>query len=335
MRRSLLGASTAVVAVGSIGASPLALARSRPVLVGLLIAGRIDDKGFMQAGYSGLERARSQLGVATKLIDGVKPSKALLVDALVSLAESGAALVIAHGGQNNEAAKEVAARFPATRFVVTQGAVTGPNLSSYEVLQEQSAYLAGVLAASTTRSGVVGHMSGIRVRPGLKGRAAYVAGARATDPRVKILTNFSGNQDDNDLSRRVAFAQIDAGADVIFTMLNAGRAGAIAACRDKGAKQIGNVVDWVATSPDVFIGSAIADVSIAVFDAVRDFDGGTFESGKVRQIGLAQAEAVRLSMAPGVSQAARDKVAKVAAEILSGALVVPDTYDGPEFATPS
>ena len=52
---------------------------------------------------------------------------------------------------------------------MTQGLVQGSNLSSYDVLQEESAYLAGVLAALTTRTGVVGHMSGIRVPPGLKG----------------------------------------------------------------------------------------------------------------------------------------------------------------------
>ncbi|UUZ78497.1 BMP family ABC transporter substrate-binding protein [Polaromonas sp. P1(28)-13] len=99
---------------------------------------------------------------------------------------------MAHGGQNNEACAEVAARFPKVKFVVTQGAVTSTNLASYDVLQEESAYLGGVLTALTTRTGVVGHMSGIRVRPGLKGRAAYAAGVRATNPNVKLLTNFSG-----------------------------------------------------------------------------------------------------------------------------------------------
>ena len=59
-----------------------------------------------------------------------------------------------------------------------------------------------------TRSGVVGHMSGIRVRPGLKGRAAFVAGVQATNPAVRVLTNFSGNQDDNALSQRVAEAEM-------------------------------------------------------------------------------------------------------------------------------
>jgi basic membrane protein A len=70
---------------------------------------------------------------------------------------------------------------PQIKFVVTQGAVVGANLCSYEVLQEESAYLGGVLAALTTRTGVVGHMSGIRVRPGLKGRGR-LRGRRACHP---------------------------------------------------------------------------------------------------------------------------------------------------------
>ncbi|MGE0315710.1 MAG: BMP family protein [Lautropia sp.] len=338
-RRSLLlttGRLGAGLAAGVI-AAPVRHVRAAggPITVGLLIAGRIDDRGFMQAGFGGFERAREMLGVKTRLIDGVKPQKPLLAAALTTLAESGADLVIAHGGQNNEAAREVSARFPGTRFAVTQGGVVGPNLASYEVLQEQSAYLAGVLAASTTRSGVVGHMSGIRVKPGLKGRAAYVAGVRATNPDVKVLTNFSGNQDDNALSRRVALAQIAGGADVIFTMLNAGRTGAIDACREKGAKQIGNVVDWVAAVPDVFVGSAIADVSIGVFNAIRDVSSGRFEGGVIRRIGLEAPEAVKLALAADVPAAVRERIAKVAADIREGRVAVPDAYDGPEFATPA
>lgn len=48
-----------------------------------------------------------------------------------------------------------------------------------------------------TRSGTVGHLSGHRVRPGLKGRAAFVAGVRHTDPEIRVLTGFCGTQDDN------------------------------------------------------------------------------------------------------------------------------------------
>ncbi|WP_309680067.1 BMP family protein [Polaromonas sp.] len=308
---------------------------ARPLRVGALFAGQVDDRGFMEAGWRGLERARTELGVTTTYIDGIQPRKELLAAALVKLAEAAPDLVVAHGGQNNEACVEVATRFPSVRFVVTQGAVTSANMASYDVLQEESAYLGGVLAALTTRTGVVGHMSGIRVRPGLKGRAAYAAGVRDTNPNVKLLTNFSGNQDDNALSRRIASAQIANGADVIFTMLNAGRNGVTEACREKGTRQIGNVVDWVQTDSRVFVGSAIADVGIGVFEAVRDLRQQSFPAGAIRKVGLANPQAVRLSLAADVSAEVRSRIARVSADISSGLIKMTETYEGPEFTTPA
>lgn len=331
---SALGTSMLLPACA--GRAPAAGPQSaRALSVGALFAGRIDDHGFMEAGWRGLERARTELGVTTRHVDGLSPRRDLLADALARLAGSGVDLVVAHGGQNNEAAVDAAARFPAVRFVVTQGAVTAANLASYEVLQEESAYLAGMLAALTTRSGVVGHMSGIRVRPGLKGRAAYAAGVRAANPDVKLLTSFSGDQDDSALARRIALAQIAAGADVIFTMLNAGRDGVRQACRDKGTRQIGNVIDWVAVDPGVFVGSAIADVGIGVFESIRDTQAGSFPAGRIRKVGLATPQAVRLSMAADVPGPVRARIAATGDDIVAGRVHVPDTYDGPEFATPA
>ena len=299
--------------------------------VGALFAGQIDDAGFMESGYKGLLRARDELGLATRYVDGVPPQRERLLAALRELAQGGAALVIAHGGQNNEAATTAAAEFPRQRFVVTQGNVAGPNLASYEVLQEQSAFLAGALAGLLTRSGSVGHMSGIRVVPGLKGRAAFAHGLRTSNPGARLLTNFSGNQDDTALARRIAAAEIDAGADIIFSMLNAGRSGAIDACRERGVKQIGNVRDWVAAVPDVFVASAVADVGLAVFGAARDWQEGRFPAGEIRRIGLESPQAVRLVLAASIAD---DKVARIKslqADIIAGRIRVTETYDGPEF----
>ena len=332
---ALGGAALGLAPLASlIGGCAGGLGAGKAPTVGALFAGRVDDRGFMENGWRGLERARTELGATTTYVDNVEPQRPLLVAALTRLAAAGPDLVVAHGGQNNEACAEVAARFPQVRFAVTQGAVTDANLASYDVLQEESAYLGGVLAALTTRTGTVGHMSGIRVRPGLKGRAAYVAGVRATNPQVKVLTNFSGNQDDNALSRRIAMAQMAAGADIIFTMLNAGRDGVTQACRERGTRQIGNVIDWVQVDAKVFVASAIADVSIGVFEAVRDLKGGGFPAGQVRKVGLANPQAVRLAMAADVPADARARVLQAAADIEASRIKVPEGYDGPEFATP-
>ena len=322
-----------LVALAASGLLTRAQAQTPRKIAGLF-AGKIDDRGFMQAGYSGLVRAKSELGVEIAFTQGIPPKPEALAEALRELAKGKPDLVIAHGGQNNGAAKTVATEFADIPFVVTQGNVTGPNLASYEVLQEQSAFLAGVLAALSTRTGTVGHMSGIRVTPGLKGRAAFANGVAFADPKVKLLTNFSGNQDDNALSKTVALAMIDAGADIIFTMLNAGRKGAIDACREKGVQQIGNVVDWTTIEPAVFLGSACADSGQAVFMAVRDFVQGTFKPGVVHQVGLESAEAVRLTMAPRVAPNVRQRIETVAADIMAGRLAVSTQWSGTEFTNP-
>ncbi|MGB6006937.1 BMP family protein [Castellaniella sp.] len=299
--------------------------------VSALFCGQINDGGFMQAGYQGLMLAKRKLGVQTAYVDKIPNETSAQVVALRGLAQARPALVIAHGGQNNKAAEQVAAEFPDILFVVTQGHVTGANLSSYDVLQEESAWLAGAYAAMMTRTGVVAHQSGIRVPPGLRGRAAYADGVRTANPKVRLLTNFSGNQDDAALADRVTRAQAKQGADIIFTMLNAGRSGTTEACRALGIHEIGNVADWVARDPQVFIASAYADVGIGVFAAVDDFVQKRFRPGSISKVGLQNDQAVRLIMADDTPQAVRQKIEDFRQQILSGRIQVKTDYSGPEF----
>lgn len=331
-RRTLL---VTAAAAGLAPALTTGAALAASMRVAALFAGNVDDRGFMQAGYEGLRLAEKQVPAEIAFTQGIAPQQDALTAALRELARQKPDLVVAHGGQNNAAAKAVAAEFPDVAFVVTQGNVTGANLASYEVLQEQSAFLAGALAGLMTRSGVVGHMSGIRVVPGLKGRAGYAHGVAHTNPKAKLLTNFSGNQDDNALSKKVATAMIEAGADIVFTMLNAGRTGAVDACRERGVQQIGNVVDWTTIVPDVFVASACADSGRAVYQAIADKAAGRFAPGVIRQIGLETPDAVRLAMAPRVPEAVRARIAEMSADIVAGRLTVPHEWTGEEFRTPA
>ncbi len=301
-----------------------------PFSTGILFAGPTLDGGFMEAGHRAMMIAAAKLGAATGIIDSIEPKPQALRHALRLLAEAGHDLVIAHGGQNNEAVLDVATAFPATRFAVTQGQVSAANVASYDVMQEHSAFLAGMLAARTTRSGVVGHLSGIRVLPGLKGRAAFAHGVRHADPSVRFLTDFCGHQDDADMAQAAARRLIRGGADRLFTMLNSGRAGATDACRALGCRQIGNVDDWTLRDPDVFIGSAMADVGIGVRFAMEDFAENRFPAGEIRHIGLERADAVALAVHPEVAQSVRNEIVAAATAIRERQFAVDVTWAGPE-----
>jgi basic membrane protein A and related proteins len=329
-RRRFLAAGASALALGACSRWSSPAPEHGPIAA--MFPGRIDDGGFIEAGYRGLMRVRDDVGIPVSYVDDVAPEAEAMKDVLRRLARSDAKMVIAYGGQTSEAVQRVAWEFPQQRFTVIQGFLTRPNLAIYEVLQEQSAWLAGAAAGMLTKTNVVGHMSGLRVRPGLKARAAFADGLATTNPRAKLLTNFSGTQDDAGLAKRIAFAQIDAGADIIFTMLNAGRAGAIEACRERGVKQIGNVRDWVAVMPDVFVASAVADGGVAIVQVARDLHDSLWKGDLVKRIGIRNRDAVRLALAPTVPEAVKVRIAAFTQEMVAGSIKIPEEYSGPEFA---
>ncbi len=296
----------------------------------IVFVGTVADRGFNASALAGVETARGSVDAELQVVDGIPFDQKTILAKLHEVAADCDGVVFI-GGQGNVATPVVAESWPNKRFAVVQGEVTGINLASYDVLQEQSAFLAGCLAGLMTETGIVGHLSGHRVRPGLKGRAAYVAGVGYTAPDVNVLTGFCGTQDDNAVAERWAAAEIEAGADIMFTMLNEARGGAIAACRQGGVTQIGNARDWTQTDPDVFVASAMARIDIGVCRAIADMVDGVSPGGIV-EIGLADADAVSLALRPDVPEHHREILDDVTTALLEGAIPIPRDYEGPEFS---
>ncbi|PSJ46375.1 BMP family ABC transporter substrate-binding protein [Zobellella endophytica] len=326
--------STALLAAG-LALAPLtqALAQDRPDIA-VLIPGKHDDNGFMQAAYRGYEKIKAELDVNASYVSNISATSdpALLTEAMRKLAQEGPDLIIAHGGQCNGPAEIVSKEFPDIRFVVIQGHVQGPNLSSYVVRQEDSAWLAGALAGLTTQSDVVGHISGAWPKPGLIGRAAFYDGVKHVNPDARFLTWFTGDLDNTDINAQAAAAEIAAGADVIYTMLNAGRQGVIDEIKSHGGKvrHIGNVSDWTQVDAS-FVGSAVADASVAILSAARDFTTGDWQPDQITEIGLGQGEVVKLTLAEDVSPEIRQQLDQLAAKLISGEIRINTTYEGSEF----
>ncbi|NVK34150.1 MAG: BMP family protein [Rhodobacteraceae bacterium] len=297
--------------------------------IAIFFVGKLDDAGFNSSALAGVRAAEASNSIEIKIVADVRYDQAEIRERLEEVLPAVDGLVFI-GGQGNAFTPEMAERFPEKLFAIVQGERVGPNLSSYDVRQEESAFLAGYLAARMTRTGVVAHLSGHRVLPGLKGRAAYVAGALYADPSVTVLTGFCGTQDDNGVAGSWADAMIGKGADVLFTMLNGARQGAIDACKAGGTRQIGNALDWCAEDPDVFVASAIARIDLGVETAISDMLQGV-RRGEVMELGLSSGDYVSLSFAPDVADHLRQEIAGVADEIRSGALTLPTHYGGVEF----
>jgi len=332
--RPVLARRRALAALGALALAGCVSDRRRPAESGPIAAmfpGRIDDGGFVEAGYRGLVRAGSEVGIPVQHVDGVPAEREPMLAALRKMAASDATLVIGFGAVTSESIQRVAWEFPEQRFVAIQGTLTRPNLAVYAVRPEQSAFLAGALAGLLTRTNAVGHLAGGRSVPALEVRAGFYVGLKTTRPEARLLSTFTGSEDDAALARSVALAQIDAGADMVFTMLGAGRSGATSACRERGVRQIGSVRDWVAAVPDAFVASAVADPGYAVYMAARDLRDNLLRGDITKRYGVHYPEAVRLTLGEAVTVETRARVERYRERIIAGGIDIPVTYAGAEF----
>ncbi len=288
--------------------------------------------GFNEAGLAGVQAAQRR-GVAADVVWIESTDPVTRTQHLRALCDAGPALIVAHGGQGDVPVGAVAPDYPHIQFAVTQGHRPAHNVAVYEVLQEQSAFLAGILAGGRAApDGVVGHLSGEPVRPGLSARAAYADGVRQSTGPPTLLTGFCGQQHDADLAERWALALAHAGAQCVFVMLDGGRDGVTRACRKAGIWQIGNVLDWVARDPAVYLASAIADSGRAVSQALLDHHAGQLAVGSAWRIGLETEDAVRLVLGDDVSAVERATVHGWAQRLIRGEIVPRSTYAGSAFA---
>lgn len=302
--------------------------------VAVVLFGPPGRGSFNESGLAGARLAQAQ-GHALE-VHWIEPQGTEdRAEALRRLCRQGLDLLVAHGGQGDAPVAAMHAEFPEVRFAITQGGYQAANVACYEVLQEQSAFLAGVFAGLHSRTGVVGHLSGEKVRPGLKGRAAFAHGVTASGTGCRFVTCFCGHQHRPALAQATAEALQREGADIVFAMIDGGRDGVNQACRNGPLRQIGNVLDWVARDPAVFVGSAVADSGRCVAEAIEDFAHDRFDPGKVRQHGLEDPDFVRLVLPSELEARYGEALALWQARLLSGELVPADAYEGPELAAPA
>lgn len=297
----------------------------------VVLFGPPSQGGFNGAALVGVEQAQQQgHQVRVHWLQGDAASR---IAQLRAISEAAQGVVVLHGGQGVAPLSAVAADFPQQAYAITQGHVPAANVACYEVLQEHSAFLAGVLAAQLTRTGTVAHLSGEKVTPGLKGRAAFIHGYQAAGGQ-QVLTCFTGDQHDAVLTERYADALFDQGADVVFAMIDGGRVGLIRACQRRGVAHIGNVGDWVAKAPEQFVASAVADSGRLVAQAIADAASGALPVGEQITIGLEQADWVRLALAARTDAGIRAVLAHWQQQIIAGAVQVQTEWAGAELQLP-
>lgn len=266
--------------------------------VALLTPGPISDQSWNGGAYQGLLRIRDSLDAVISHIQTRTPA-----DFEENFREYGARgfdLVFGHGFEFQDAAKRVAPQFPNTMYVTTSGSSYGANVAGISFSFADASYLAGLLAGSMSRSGVVGVIGGTELPPVKESFVAFERGVRSVVPSARVLTAFIGNWDDVSAGREQALAQIARGADVIFQNADAAGLGVFQAARDRrGIRVIGSNADQNGIAPEVTLGSVVIDLPRAFLAVAREVKAGAFQPRVVTFD--AKSDVVRLVVNPALA----------------------------------
>ena len=151
---------------------------------------------------------------------------------------------------------------------------------------------------------------------------AFDRGAKAVNPKVKVLTSYIGNWDDVSAGKEQALAQIARGADIIFQNADAAGLGVFQAARDKKVFAFGANANQNALAPDVILGSVVIDLPKAFMQIGREVQAGTFK-GRVISLGVKE-DVVRLVLNPALI--ARIPASAIAKSDSVGALLRAGTF---------
>jgi len=175
-------------------------------------------------------------------------------------------------------------------FRTPPGSTAGPNLAGLTFGFADASYLAGVLAASMTRTDLLGVIGGTELPPVVESFHAFERGAHDVNPEIRIVSSYIGNWDDVSAGKEQAIAQFSRGVDVIFQNADAAGLGVFQAARERRSVfVIGSNSDQNAVAPEVTLGSVVIDLPLAFLTVAREIKAGTF---KPRVVELGEASHV-------------------------------------------
>jgi basic membrane protein A len=245
--------------------------------------GGLNDKGFNELANTGLQKAVKDLGIKGRVLTSTTSSD--YIPNLLSCVSGGADLTIGVGFLMADAINTVAVRFPNSKFAIIDyafGDLPSKPANTRGILfrEQEAGYLSGWLAVKQLMAEkkplVLGAVGGIKIPPVDKFIAGYQAGAKAANPKARVVYGYSQSFNDQGKCKEIALNQIAQGARVMFAVAGDCGLGSLSAAKDKGIWGIGVDKDQAFLGAHMLT-SAVKRVDAGVFRTIKQAKDGTFK----------------------------------------------------------
>jgi basic membrane protein A len=239
------------------------------------------DKSFNEAAFNGATQWAKDTGGTFHDLE--IQAEAQREQAVRKFAQAGYSPIVVTGFSFADTLTKVAPDFPNIHFVQIDSVVNAPNVESVVYKSNDASYLAGVLAAKTSKTGKVGFVGGMDIPLIHAFFCGYKEGFMATNPQGSVFENYTGTTADawNDPvgAGELAKADFDKGADIVYAAAGASGLGVLQAAKDAGKLSIGVDSDQNYLQPGSVLTSVLKRVDVTVYNAFKN--DATFKGGVV------------------------------------------------------
>jgi len=316
----------ALIALAAILMATPAFADIKPAVV-FDMGGKF-DKSFNEGIYNGLEKFRSESGIAYGEFEVTNESQR--EQALRNFARRGYNPIIAVGFGQAAALEKVAKEYPNTSFSIIDMVVDLPNVQSLVFKEHEGSFLVGVLAALKSKTGKVGFVGGMDIGLIRRFGCGYEQGVKFINPNAEVYANMTGTTpaawNDPVKGGELARSQFDRGADIVYAAAGGTGLGVLQAADDLGKLSIGVDSNQNYLHPGSVLTSMLKRVDVAAYNVYKTALDGTWKAG-VQVLGLNEdgvGWALDEHNAALVTDEMKTKVDQVRADIISGKIQVHD-----------
>jgi len=316
----------ALIALAAILMATPAFADIKPAVV-FDMGGKF-DKSFNEGIYNGIEKFRSESGIAYGEFEVTNESQR--EQALRNFARRGYNPIIAVGFGQAAALEKVAKEYPNTSFSIIDMVVDLPNVQSLVFKEHEGSFLVGVLAALKSKTGKVGFVGGMDIGLIRRFGCGYEQGVKFINPNAEVYANMTGTTpaawNDPVKGGELARSQFDRGADIVYAAAGGTGLGVLQAADDLGKLSIGVDSNQNYLHPGSVLTSMLKRVDVAAYNVYKTALDGTWKAG-VQVLGLNEdgvGWALDEHNAALVTDEMKTKVDQVRADIISGKIQVHD-----------
>lgn len=310
-------------------------ANSSETKVGLVLAGGLGDRSFYDSSNEGVEKAKKDFGIESKVYE-CRNDSSLLNDQLVQASQY-ASIVAVVGFEFYDVVQDVAKEFPDVTYIYVDNEIEGiDNLITVSYAENEGSFLAGALAAMLTteisiegidKGKLIGMVGGMDIPVIRNFQAGYEAGAHYIDPEVTVETIFAEDFEDPAKGKESAIALYSRGSDIIFQVAGKTGEGVFEAAKEMGKYAIGVDTDQRYINPDVIVASMVKKVGKSIYETIENIQNNKVEKGKVVYYGLSQ-DGVEMGygsddMVQFATEDMKAKLEDIKAKIMSGEIKVP------------